>query len=212
MRTPVTKILWNLEALSDKATDAESKEFIKNAYESADSISKMADQLMAVAEIDQNIVIPKYEIINLSEIITEIFKKTDYLIKRRKVKISYVSPLPITLEADKKLLTTALLELVDGAIKYNKEEGSVVIESKEHEEGILIEVRDIGIGITEEQQPLVFTKFFRGTNYDTSKISGAGLGLFIAHAYVALMKGKVWFKSEAGQGTSFFVILPKVRR
>ncbi len=211
MRTPVTKIIWDLEAIADAGSAEKREEFINNALDSARSISKMSDQLLAVAEIDQNIVIPNFEITNLSEVIMSVLTKMDFAVKRKKIKMSYNAVAPISLEADKKLLERALLEVIDNAIKYNKDEGSVTVDAKQQKDGILIEVRDTGIGITDEQQPLVFTKFFRGTNYDTSKISGAGLGLFIAKAYVEFMKGKIWFKSEPDKGTSFFVLVPKAR-
>ena len=76
---------------------------------------------------------------------------------------------------------------------------------------LVIEIRDTGIGILEQQQPIVFTKFFRGSNFNTSNLSGAGLGLFISRAYAEVLNGKIWFKSEPDIGTSFFISIPKTR-
>ncbi len=211
MRTPITKILWNLESAVDAGSDEERRVFIKGAYESASSISKMSDQFLSVAEIDQNFVIPKYQIASLGEIIADIFSKMQYATKTRNIKFFYNSS-AISLETDSKLLSIALFEVIDNGTKYNKDGGSVTVEAKQEDKEIVIEIKDTGIGITEEQQPLVFTKFFRGTNYDTGKIPGAGLGLFISEAYIKIMGGKIWFKSEAGKGTSFFVSLSKARQ
>ena len=133
------------------------------------------------------------------------------LTKQLNIKASCKDGSAINLDTDKNLLQRLLLEIMDNAIKYNKKNGEVVVDVRQQEDGLLIEVRDTGIGITDEQQPLIFTKFFRGTNYDTSKIPGAGLGLFISHAYIQIVKGKIWFKSETGKGTSFFILLPKAK-
>jgi two-component system sensor histidine kinase VicK len=72
----------------------------------------------------------------------------------------------------------------------------------------LFEIQDSGLGITSEQQPLVFTKFFRGSNFNSTDIMGAGLGLYIAKGCVTLLKGKIWFKSEENKGTTFYVQIP----
>lgn len=211
MRTPVTKILWDLESLEEAGLDRRA-ELIKNAIDSAQSITKMCDQLLSIAEIDHGIVIVNYETINLLETIDKIFSDVDAPANRNNVKLIFKRDIPMSVEADKKLLGRTLFELVDNAIKYNVDKGEVSIDVQEQEEDIIIEVRDTGIGIAYEQQPMIFNKFFRGTNYDTSKIPGAGLGLFISHAYIKIMGGKIWFKSEPGRGTSFFILLPKERK
>ncbi|KKT38165.1 MAG: Multi-sensor signal transduction histidine kinase [Parcubacteria group bacterium GW2011_GWA1_44_13] len=75
------------------------------------------------------------------------------------------------------------------------------------EKGICIEVADHGFGIPEEEQVTVFTKFFRGSNRGKENV-GDGLGLYIAKAYITLLGGKIWFKSEEGKGTTFYITLP----
>lgn len=86
----------------------------------------------------------------------------------------------------------------------------VEIKVRRQNDDMLIEVTDDGIGIPEEHRPLLFTKFFRGSNFDTTAIPGAGLGLYIAKSYLTLLGGKIWFESAEGKGTTFFVSLPIV--
>ena len=212
MRTPVTKILWDLESALDIESKEQRNAILMNAIDSAASISKLADQLLSMAEIDQDIVIARYETIDLFSAISGIFANLDKVAKRSNIKLACKSNEPVAIDADKKLLERILFEVIDNAIKYNKDSGGVEVTVQKSNGDVVIEIRDTGIGITDEHQPLIFNKFFRGSNYDTSKIPGAGLGLFISRAYIKLMKGKIWFKSEAGKGTSFSVLLPKVRR
>ena len=104
------------------------------------------------------------------------------------------------------MITRILLEILDNAIHYTKKSSTVTVTISPHAQGLLIEVQDAGIGIMEEQQALVFTKFFRGSNVDKD-VAGAGLGLYIAREYSKLLGGKIWFKSSVGKGTLFSVLL-----
>ena len=211
MRTPVSKILWNLETISDAKSAKAKNHLITEALESAKSIAKMADRLLSIAEIDQKTVIVNYGIVSVSEVLASVFEKMEGSAKRKEIKISYPAALPLNLETDANLLKEVLFELLDNAIKFSNPGGEVAVQAQAQPDGILIEIKDNGIGIIEEQRPLIFTKFFRGTNYDTTRIPGAGLGLFVCYAYIKMMKGKIWLKSEPANGTSFFVLLPKAR-
>jgi len=213
MRTPVTKVLWDIEVAIDSKDEKERQELLTDAHDSARSISKMSDQLLAVAEIEQNVVVPRHEAVDAAEIIGEILRELKPNADKEKIRLSFVNNIDDSkIETDKILVKRFLSELVDNGIKYNKENGEVLIAMTEDGSQVLFEIKDTGIGIIENQHPLIFTKFFRGANYDTSKIPGAGMGLFISRSYVNLLNGKIWFRSEVGKGTSFFVLLPKLRQ
>jgi len=101
---------------------------------------------------------------------------------------------------------------------YNRPGGKIDFKITSDENSLLFEVTDTGIGIPAEQQSLVFIKFFRGNNFDTTEIIGAGLGLFISKSYTELLGGKIWFSSEGtapavgelkkDKGTTFYITLP----
>jgi signal transduction histidine kinase len=116
---------------------------------------------------------------------------------------------PSIFATDQKIIKRIITILLENALIFNRPKGVVKIDAGIDNKGLNLSVKDSGIGITEEQQPSIFTKFFRGSNYDTTDIPGAGLGLCICQEYVKLLRGTIWFESEPGKGTTFFVQLPK---
>ncbi|HEY4496726.1 MAG TPA: ATP-binding protein, partial [Candidatus Paceibacterota bacterium] len=210
LNTPISKIMWSLElAIEEKDYDKRTKA-IKEAYRSAQSVSKMSEQLFAVAQIDQDVVIPEYAEFELDVLIKDISKKSENSSFRSDVKISFNIANDIKkINSDKKMLSRILQELLDNAFKFNAQDGSIDISVRLIHGDIVFAIKDTGIGIVERDQALVFTKFFRGMNFDTSKISGAGLGLFISKAYTEILDGKIWFTSKPGE-TIFSFKLPLI--
>ncbi len=109
---------------------------------------------------------------------------------------------------DKKLLKNVLFNLLSNAIKYSPNGKSVYCQMhlKDHE--MTLTVRDEGIGIPEEEQQHLFTRFFRAHNVEN--IQGTGLGLNIVKRYLELMQGNITFESKLGEGTTFYVQIPLV--
>ena len=209
LNTPVTKALWNLESALEEEDAKKIKEKIGIAYQSAKSIQKLNNQLYAISEIDQKIIIPKLEELKLIDVVGEVLEE----IKKKcvdchiAINIEPISPI-LGLKNNRKMLSRILLEVLENAVVYNKAGGAIDFKTNVQGDGILFEISDTGIGITEEQKTLIFTKFFRGNNFDTTEIIGAGLGLFICRSYVKLLGGKIWFESKKDQGTTFYILLP----
>lgn len=107
---------------------------------------------------------------------------------------------------DQQLFRNVLINLVSNAIKYSPENALIVVNSEIKAKTILISVKDQGIGIPKEDQPHLFTRFFRAQN--ATNIQGTGLGLNIVKKYIELMEGTIRFESEADKGTIFYIELP----
>ncbi len=207
--TPTTKTLWLLESAMEETDLLKVKEKIKIAHKSALSIQKLSSQLLAISEIDQKVIIPQMENFKLTDLFEKILRNFDGGIKLAGIKME-VSPISAIagIKTDQKLFNGAMFEIIDNAYKYNKPNGQISVKIEIQDRGILVTVSDTGIGILEDQQSLIFTKFFRGNNFDTTEIIGAGLGLFTAKEYIQLLNGKIWFRSESGKGSTFFVQIP----
>jgi PAS domain S-box-containing protein len=115
------------------------------------------------------------------------------------------SPL-VAADADK--LRQVLGNLVDNAVKYSPEGGTVEVRIESHDQTIRFAVSDRGIGIPLQEQPLIFEKFYRLDPNQTRGVGGTGLGLYICRELVRRMNGRIWVDSKQGQGSTFFVELP----
>ena len=207
-RTPVTEALWNLEMAIDEQDTDKRKEDIRIAYQAILSIKKLSEHLVFVSEIDQGDIAVKLSAVKFVNALTDVQKKIEKEAKLRDITLSIatVSPL-LAINTDKKLLSRALFEIIENAVIYSPRGSKVEVMTTIKEKEILIEVVDTGVGITEEEQPIIFTKFFRGSNRGKMN-AGGGLGLYLAKAYISLLGGKIWFTSEKGKGTTFSVTIP----
>ena len=113
------------------------------------------------------------------------------------------------MRVDKEKISLAISNLVDNAINYTKEgKISIQFEYDSKDKQVKFSVKDTGIGISEEQQKRLFSKFFRGINAIKAETEGTGLGLFIAKNIIEAHGGRIWFESEEGKGTTFYFTLP----
>ena len=110
------------------------------------------------------------------------------------------------LDAEKAKL--AFQNIIDNAVRYTSLNGQITISLKIVDKNIEFSVEDSGVGVPENQQARIFTKFFRGANAVRMNTEGSGLGLFIAKNIVEAHGGKIWFKSEENKGTTFYISFP----
>ncbi len=116
---------------------------------------------------------------------------------------------PITLRADFTLLTQAVKNLVENALKFTKMGGKVTLDAREREGRVIFSVQDTGPGIAPLDQRDLFEKFQRGRELSGKETSGSGLGLAIVRAIVEHHQGRVWVESQLGKGSTFFIEIPK---
>jgi signal transduction histidine kinase len=100
--------------------------------------------------------------------------------------------------------------LIDNAIKYTPAGGSIYVNVLGDGDRVLINVTDTGIGISSDDLQHIFQKFYRADNSDTRTIGGTGLGLYLVKQRVEAMGGRVWAESAFGEGSTFYVSLPRI--
>jgi signal transduction histidine kinase len=162
----------------------------------------------SVSAVDNKIATPEFSLAQPEEIINGVVKRIEGAAKDKGIRITVNvdRKLPPCL-TDTRLLSDALYELLDNAVLYSHRGKEVVVSAFRKNGAVHFSVRDHGIGIPTEQQGSVFTKFFRGQNVPKEAI-GAGIGLYLAHEYVSLLKGKIWFTSVEGEGSTFHILIP----
>jgi PAS domain S-box-containing protein len=211
LRTPVNKAMWDLELAIEESKEDGLRERLKVAYAAIRDVQKLSSRLIDVSLIDQRQIVPNYQDVKVADVIREAMEPIGPVAAERKVQV-LVKPVRagLTIDTDPKLLKAALGEIIDNAVMYSPPAATVEVVVQSEKLDLVIQVLDRGIGISEEQKPLIFTKFFRGQNVPQDA-HGAGLGLFIAREYVRLLGGKIWFDSKLGMGTTFTISVPRVR-
>lgn len=130
--------------------------------------------------------------------------------EERNITLSFHQPQePINIHTDSFIVKEVLANLVGNAIKYTPAGGSVNVRMRHTAYAVTFVVKDNGIGIPLAAQHKIFTKFFRATNALRQETTGTGLGLYVVHGLVSTLHGKIWFRSDEGKGSTFFVSLPK---
>jgi signal transduction histidine kinase len=105
-------------------------------------------------------------------------------------------------------MKVAIQNLIDNALRYTLPGGKVTVEIKCAKMELEFSVKDSGVGIPQDQQDRVFTKFFRGANVIRMETEGSGLGLFITKNIIEAHRGRIWFKSKENVGSTFYFTLP----
>lgn len=209
LRTPVSKALWSLESAIHEKSIKRMRDGVLVAYKSLQSTQKLANELIEVSTIDQDMIVIQKKPVRITDVFEESRKSLELKLENKGIDLAMpLISVSASIETDQKLLSRAIYEIIENAVLYSPEKSRIMIELIMNAENIIIIVSDNGIGIPEEQQALIFTKFFRGRNIDTTNIMGGGLGLYIAQQYINLLGGKIWFESEENKGTKVFVSLP----
>lgn len=212
LKTPLGTEKWYLESLigSDYFKDLpqQDQEYVRQVYESNQRLSSLVRDLLDIAKIEQGKTIDKPEIINITELVIEIIKQIQAEADRKNIDIRFENNKEVLIKIDKKRFTAVIENILSNAVKYSNDNGRVVLKLNEKDGNIIIDVIDNGIGIETSDQEKIFAKFYRGLNANSKNTSGSGLGLYLVKSYVDYWKGKVWFESEVGRGTSFHVQIP----
>jgi signal transduction histidine kinase len=126
-----------------------------------------------------------------------------------KMKVRVEEDLPVV-RADYEQLRHVLRNLIHNAIKFNKEEGEIIIEAREKKSMVEVHVSDTGIGIPKDKQEEIFERFYQADSSLTRRYGGTGMGLAIAKEIVEAHGGRIWVESELGRGSRFCFTIPLV--
>lgn len=215
LKTPMTTILGQaqlmkrrLAKIPELSTD---QTLMRNALESIDTqtrrLNSLVDELLDMYNIRAGKIELHLKPCNLVTLCHEVVRE-QRLLTGRTIQLDVPSA-PVLMQADEDRLSQVVVNLVGNALRYSSEDSSVQINvDKRHEVGI-IEVCDIGAGISQEEQTHIFEPFYRSPkNVYTSSKSGLGLGLAISKAIVERHNGRIWCRSRVGQGSTFIVEIP----
>lgn len=213
LRTPLGSMRWSMELLLDGDLGKLPKgalEVMQQIYNNSERMILLVDDLLDMARMTESKGREEKRMSDIGIILGEVVKVMNAEGKRRGVKIIFKkpsTPLPLTAVSPKHFYE-AFENLISNALKYNKENGSVMLTLNEKPDKFLITVTDTGIGIPKEDQSSIFSKFFRAKNAVLKETEGSGLGLSVVKSYLEESGASIRFESTEGVGTTFFVELP----
>ncbi len=211
LRTPIAALRTFTELQRDgKVDEAERSEFLDRSTEQINRLEWMSTNLLDLSRIDAGIFPLDMRWGDLRDPVRAVVEAHAELAEGRGISlVSEVPTSPVMLRFDRERIVQLLSNLVGNALKFTKAGGEIVVALAETPDGGRLEVRDSGPGIPEPELPLVFDRFFRGTNVGDARASGSGLGLAIARSIVEMHGGRIEAASAVGHGSVFTVDLPR---
>jgi len=210
LRTPLSGIKWVIETIFEKKLSHDVSQWLLKIQDLNERMIEIITDFLNAARIEEGKF--RYNFENRVDLIEILNKIVDsHLISINKKNINFSFPLKnssVIIKADVGKLKIVFDNLLDNAIDYTPNNGSVGIKLQKQKDFVIIEVNDTGIGIKKEDMPKLFTRFFRSKEAKSSKTAGSGIGLFVAKDIVKNHNGDILVESEFGKGSKFFVKLP----
>lgn len=182
--------------------------YVLKIISGVEGMSSLVNNLLDLGRIESGVDL-QLEIVSAQEIADRVVNSLQAQATQKQIKLTYISDEEIpNMQADPALVQHALNNLVENAIKFSESGGEVNVRVVLHKDYIIYEVSDHGIGIAPVDQPRLFEKFFRGAQQTDVKQVGSGLGLAMVKSVAERHNGRVWFKSQLGKGSTFYLAIP----
>ena len=214
MKSPLSSIIMGAHFLHSGKVD--DKPQIKEKYytiieDEAEHLLALVNKLLTISKLENRKLILNKNEIDLVPIIDDLVEKA----KAKATKpIEVTTSLEVTqVIADEQYLTEAIANLIDNAVKYSKDKIEIIIKTFDTDKNVLLKVRDNGIGISREEQQVIFDKFGRAAIHEknrTGGVSGFGLGLNYVDQVMRAHGGKVTVSSEKDKFSEFTLYIPKI--
>lgn len=216
LRTPLTSMRSYLEALIDGAwKDPEiAPNFLQVTQEETDRMIRMISDLLNLSRMDAGNSELELEYININELMSHVLDRFDMMIqssdrpkKAFSIKREFTNR-QIWTEIDTDKMMQVFDNIMNNAIKYSPDGGTITCRLQETHNSVVISVSDQGMGIPRKDLPHVFDRFYRVDKARARSMGGTGLGLAISKEVIQRHGGKIWVDSIEGKGTTFYVSLP----
>ncbi|MBI5622505.1 MAG: PAS domain-containing protein [Elusimicrobia bacterium] len=210
LKTPLTTIRGFAETLLSGGMDdpAHRVEFLETIEKDAERLSALVDDLLELSAIESGRAPLRLSLVDVLEVARETAAGLRFLAERRKISITVQDGGAPPVAADKTRLAQVLRNLLDNAVKYNKEGGSVTVAAETGVEELEVSVADTGPGILAEDLPRIFERFYRVDKARSRELGGTGLGLSIVKHIVEAHGGRVWAENLPKGGAVLRFTLP----
>ena len=210
LKTPIT----SMRVLADSLLTQEDvpaeiyREFMADISEEIDRESKIISDLLALVKLDKSATEMNITQVNINELTEGILKRLRPIAEKRNIELVLESFRPITAEIDEVKLSLAINNLVENAIKYNRDDGWVHVSLNADHKYFFVKVVDSGVGIPADAVEHIFERFYRVDKARSRETGGTGLGLAITQNVISLHHGSVKVYSRLGEGSTFMMRIP----
>jgi len=218
LRTPLTSMRSYIEALADGAwEDPElAPRFLEVTQNETDRMIRMIQDLLHLSRIDSGKSSLELEIVDITEMLDHVLNRFDMLIhsaeyETRNYRIhKELLREAIFVEVDPDRMIQVLDNIMNNAIKYSPDGGTITGRMQKTDDAVIISISDEGMGIPKADLNKIFTRFYRVDRARSRAMGGSGLGLAISKEVVEQHGGRIWAESKEGKGTTFYLSLPYV--
>ena len=212
LKTPIT----SMKVLADSLLGQQDvpvqlyREFLVDIAEEIDREDKTINDLLALVKMDKTAAKLNISVVNMNNLAEIILKRLRPIARKNDIEVNLVSAREVLAEVDEVKMSLILTNLVENAIKYNKEHGEVTVTLDADHQFFTVEVADTGIGIPEDAILQIYERFYRVDKSHSREIGGTGLGLAITKSAIRLHRGTIRAESKLGEGTRFLVKMPLI--
>ena len=211
LKTPIATIGLACEALTDKNIKLDNpsqNRFLKTIKSENERLGKLVENVLESSVSIKASPELKLEVFNIEDVIKKAIKsiQLSYNTRNGKIKTDFLAQNKI-IEADKLHITNVIHNLLDNSLKYSSKSPLVTISTRDVIGGLIIRIKDNGIGIAKDNHKRIFEKLFRVPTGDLHNVKGFGLGLSYVKSIIDLHKGKIMVESKLGNGSTFTVNL-----
>lgn len=213
LKTPITSVKVLADSLlTQQDVPAELyHEFMVDIAQEIEREDKIINDLLALVKMDKSVAELNISVIDVNALTEIVLKRLRPIARKRNVEVNLISSREILAEVDEVKLSLIITNLVENAIKYNREQGKVDVTLDADHQFFTIQVSDTGVGIPEESLSQIYERFYRVDKSHSREIGGTGLGLAITRGAVLLHRGSIKVESVPGEGTTFTVKIPLSR-
>jgi signal transduction histidine kinase len=212
LKTPLTSIIAAAGLLGEELeniADKSSKRLIQTIIQNSNTLEKRLAELLDIVKTGSGKIQLQLEPVDMKSIVLGTCVQVTPLLqgKGQKLMTDLPGSLPI-IHGDGPRLEQVLLNLMTNAVKFTPQGGSIAIRVWEQDSGLMVSVKDNGIGIAREEQPRLFKPYSR-ISADRQSQPGLGLGLALSKQVIEMHGGRIWVESDSGSGSTFSFFLPR---
>jgi signal transduction histidine kinase len=211
LRTPLTSIRGYAELLLDDADPDENNQqtrMLEVIDRNARRLLSLVEDLLLLSKIDSKTLVHEMKSVDLVELVRDALLVLQPISEAASVAIVSDLPPSLPVEGDRSQFERVLFNLLSNAVKFSHKGQTVTVGGLVEAEQVVLTVQDTGLGVSAEELPKLFTRFFRSANDEAHNIPGTGLGLAVVREIIENHGGKVTMASTLGEGSTVTVRLP----